>query len=325
MTHAPHAGVAVDPQTPLPSQLPLSVRFCSSLPTHWYCDLTPGQALPLALNRPAAVSQQVPLLQLQVALKSAQQSPADVQTLSQKHTPLLDLPPQELAHEPAGTVLLQVGLTEEPLAVHTVPEAQLWTVFQTDVTKSPAAVEQPSPLVPLQPAVMSRCCTSWPLHWYCVDTGKLPHTVLAGLIVLVAASQQVPVVQQPGLALGMHRPRAASQLLSVQGLPEGAQSASLRQQPCWMVPAHLAPGPHVSLNVQGLPSLQPIPLATVHWSWLASESHTWQPLAAFWAPCDWQVPLIKHHPALVEALHSPLLPSQIAVWQGLGSWHSATL
>jgi hypothetical protein len=165
----------------------------------------------------------------------------------------------------------------------------------------------------------------WPLHWYCVDKTALPHAVLAALIACRPTSQQIPLVQQPGLALGIHSPNIRSQLLMAQGLPDGAQSASLVQQASCSVPAHLPAAPHTSLNVQAFPSLQAIPMPAVQLLMLAKESQIWQPLAGFCAPCDWHAPSIKHQPALVAALHSPLLGSQVELWQGLGSTHSTSL
>lgn len=68
LVQAPHDGVAAEPHLPIASQLPFSTRFCNSLPMHWYWVLVLGQALPLGLNTPLAVSQQVPEVQPQVAL-----------------------------------------------------------------------------------------------------------------------------------------------------------------------------------------------------------------------------------------------------------------
>jgi hypothetical protein len=117
----------------------------------------------------------------------------------------------------------------------------------------------------------------WPLHWYCVDKTALPHAILAALIACRPTSQQIPLVQQPGLALGIHRPNVRSQLLIAQGLPDGAQSASLVQQASWTVPAHLPVAPQTSLKVHAFPSLQAMPKPAVQLVMLAMESQTWQP------------------------------------------------
>jgi hypothetical protein len=84
----------------------------------------------LALTIPLLTSQQSPLAQPQVVLKSAQQSPAPVHTESQKHCPLSDLPLHAPAQFPGSAVVLQVGMTLVPLAVHVLPLAQVCKVFQ---------------------------------------------------------------------------------------------------------------------------------------------------------------------------------------------------
>ena len=72
--------------------------------------------------------QQSPLLQPHKAMKSEQQLPALVHALSQKHVPLLDLPPHDPLQLPTGPPATQVGMTPEPASLHTLPAPQSWIV-----------------------------------------------------------------------------------------------------------------------------------------------------------------------------------------------------
>ena len=87
----------------------------------------------------------------------------------------------------------------------------------------------------------------------------LAHEVPAGKITWLAASQQLPAVQQPGLSTVAHRPTLVLHCPSLHGTPPPSQSLLVLQQPgCW-VPLQVPAAVQTSLKVQGLLSVQNVP------------------------------------------------------------------
>lgn len=241
-------------QLELPTHLPCPLRFWIALPLHchWLTASLAPHGVPLAITRPAVVSQHAPLEHPHCWLASAQQLPPGLQPAAQRQ-PLLLEPPHTPAHEPTAS---QVGVRPLPFTVHWVLAGHVCRTCQSPGTPLSALSGHELANLPLQPWTQSRFLTSAPSQLYSVVTMVLPHTVPAGLTLKLSTSQQTPEVQQPGLSTTVHSPTDKLQLPILQGVPSPGQSLSMLQQPFCLVPLQVPAAVQMSLKVHALPSSQ---------------------------------------------------------------------
>jgi hypothetical protein len=140
-----------------------------------------------------------------------------------------------------------------------------------------------------------------PLQTTSVATATLPHPVPAGAMVPVSVWQQLPLVQQSGLALNWQVPLGTSHVL-VKHEPATVQSLSALQQPALATPTQVPCAEHESADVQAEPSEQALPTKGLQPTGSSSGTQAKQALVPA-VPDGMHWPSMAHCPTMTECLH----------------------